>query len=367
MKKESVKFDNLNLNYDISQIDKPANILFVDIETTGLSARSSSIYMIGMATCVSDDWYYTALVAEQPNEELEVLSVFLDIIKNYKTLIHFNGNRFDLPFITERCKANGLSIDFNDYNGMDIYKRINPYRHILGIANCKQTTLEQFVGINREDEYSGGELINVYKEYTASGDDKLYKLLYQHNHDDVLGMLSILNILNYSSLFDTDFKVIKVYANTYSDIIGGKNTELLIEFTMPFSIPSQISFNANGCHTSIRDNKGLLKVPIYHEELKYYYDNYSDYYYLPMEDMAVHKSVAMYVDKEFREQAKATTCYTRLVSDFLPEWDTLATPFFKRDYDSNQMFFEFNDEIKTNREFFVKYITHILNMMLECK
>ena len=40
------------------------------------------------------------------------------------------------------------------------------------------------------------------------------------------------------------------------------------------------------------------------DTLKYFYDNYKDYFYLPKEDTAIHKSVATYVDKDFRQKAK---------------------------------------------------------------
>lgn len=42
-----------------------------------------------------------------------------------------------------------------------------------------------------------------------------------------------------------------------------------------------------------------------------YYPNYKDYYYLPAEDIAVHKSVGTYVDRRCRRQADALNCFTR--------------------------------------------------------
>ena len=46
-----------------------------------------------------------------------------------------------------------------------------------------------------------------------------------------------------------------------------------------------------------------MRVPLYEEEMKYFYSNYKNYYYLPDEDTAIHKSVASYVDKKYRVQA----------------------------------------------------------------
>lgn len=41
--------------------------------------------------------------------------------------------------------------------------------------------------------------------------------------------------------------------------------------------------------------------------MRHFYSDYKNYYYLPKEDMAIHKSVAAYVDHEYRENARRTT------------------------------------------------------------
>ena len=101
------------------------------------------------------------------------------------------------------------------------------------------------------------------------------------------------------------------------------------------------------------------------EELKYFYANYKDYYYLPAEDMAIHKSVAAFVDKAHRVQATAANCYTRKKSLYLPQWEILFTPFFKRDYRSKECFFELSDEFKKSRSGFGLYAEHVLSSMLQ--
>ena len=131
----------------------------------------------------------------------------------------------------------------------------------------------------------------------------------------------------------------------------------------PVPLPADITCSANSCYFIGSDNEGKLRVPIYEEEMKYFYSNYKDYYYLPQEDIAIHKSVAGFVDKEFRQQALASNCYTRKVSSYLPQWDTLFTPFFKREYKDHDLFFELTDEFKTRREDFNRYAHHILEMI----
>ena len=77
----------------------------------------------------------------------------------------------------------------------------------------------------------------------------------------------------------------------------------------------------------------------------------------------MHKSVASFVDKEHRTQATAATCYTRKFSSYLPQWEMVVEPFFKRDYKSKDLFFEVTDEMKQDRELFSRYATHILEVI----
>ena len=133
--------------------------------------------------------------------------------------------------------------------------------------------------------------------------------------------------------------------------------------TLPTKIPRAVSASVNQCYFSGESLTGTLKVPVYEEEMKYFYANYRDYYYLPTEDVALHKSVATFVDSEHRMQATAATCYTRKHSQYLPQWGMFREPFFKRDYKSKELFFELTTELKKDREAFSAYANHVLAMI----
>ena len=137
-----------------------------------------------------------------------------------------------------------------------------------------------------------------------------------------------------------------------------------MKLSLPTPLPKEISCNANFCYFIGKESTGALKVPLYEEELKYFYSNYKYYYYLPIEDVAIHKSIASFVDKENRVQARAHTCYTRKYSSYLPQWDVLFEPFFKRDYKSPELFFEITDSFKKDRKAFQTYALHILKKMV---
>ena len=78
------------------------DILFIDIETTGLSPRNSEIYMIGLSYCENDSWRIVQLFAEGPAEEGHILKMFAKNFSGHSKVINFNGDRFDLPFLKSK-------------------------------------------------------------------------------------------------------------------------------------------------------------------------------------------------------------------------------------------------------------------------
>lgn len=363
MKTINYKFKQLKTEYDLSLLVNPESALFLDIETTGLSSKTAVIYLIGACFCKNGIWNGIQWFAEKPDEESDIIHSFFEFAKDYSTLIHFNGNHFDLPFISGRCQELGLNYSFDNFEGIDIYKRVSLCKHVLQLPNCKQKSIEKFLQLERTDQYNGGELIQVYKEYVLKPSRIKEEILLLHNKEDLRGMLEILPILSYCDIFNRPVRATKVQANYYQDMNGRKQQELIIRLRLASSVPVPISFHANDCYVTVEGNHAALRIPVYTEELKYFYSNYKEYYYLPLEDVAMHKSVASFVDKEHRVPATAATCYTRKYSSYLPMWDYILEPFFKREYKSSLLFIELTDEFKTNREAFSKYASHILEML----
>lgn len=359
----------LSPKYPIENFCIPKQTLFIDIETTGLYVRSSNLYMIGCAYLDEDNdkpahWCSIQWLATNYEDEVNVLKEFVTFAKAYHYLIHFNGNQFDIPYLQNKLQQYNIPFCFDDFEGIDIYRRLSPYKTFLKLPNCKQKTIENFVTATvREDQYTGGELIDIYHEYVLNHDEEKEHFLLLHNEEDVKGMLEIVAALAIPDLFLLQVKVTKVQANYYKDVNQTQCSEIIMNLKLPTPLPTEISYGANDCYFTGCGGEGKLRVPIYEGELKYFYSNYKDYYYLPKEDLAIHKSVASFVDKNYRRQATARTCYTRKISSYLTQWDILFTPFFKKDYEDKNLFFELTDELKTQREAFNLYAHHVLEMM----
>ncbi|MDE6418963.1 MAG: ribonuclease H-like domain-containing protein [Lachnospiraceae bacterium] len=351
--------------YPLEQLGEKEDILFLDIETTGFAARSSSLYLIGCIYYRRDRFYLIQWFAEQPSEERAVLEAFFTFAASYRYLVHFNGNHFDIPYIEQKCAQYELPFGFEGFQGTDLYVRISPLKHFLKLPNCKQKTIETYLGINREDTLSGGELISVYLDYVKAPTEEAYHAMLLHNAEDIQGMVRLLPILSYVRLYQEGVRVVKVNANYYRDFHNVGRAELIMKLALPAPLPISVSNYAKGCFFSALEHNASLKVPLIDGELKYFYSNYRDYYYLPAEDTALHKSVSSFVDPEYRVAATAATCYTRKKSEYVPEWAPLFKPVFKSSYNAPDSYIELTDERRQDRDFFAAYATHVLQTMIE--
>lgn len=214
----------LSPKYPIENFCVPAQTLFIDIETTGLYVRSSNLYMIGCAYLdASEDkpsgWHSIQWLAANYEDEVNVLNAFAAFAKGFRYLIHFNGNQFDIPYLQNKFEQYNIQFSFDDFEGIDIYRRISPFKTFLKLPNCKQKTIENFITSTvREDTYTGGELIDIYHEYVLTHDAEKEHLLLLHNEEDVKGLLEIIAALAVCDLFYLPVKVTKVQANYYKDI-----------------------------------------------------------------------------------------------------------------------------------------------------
>lgn len=339
--------------------------VFFDIETTGFSSHHAVSYLIGCAVRQGSMLHIYQFFAEELIDEKDAVDAFINFIRPYKHLISFNGNGFDIPFLTDRCKMLHIDIDFSKFKHTDIFKSISPLKHFLKLDNCKQKTLEAFLGINREDKFSGGELINIYFDYLKTQDTKALILLRQHNLDDLIGMVKLLPILAYPAFFDGNYRVASFEKNVLNEFPGDMRQEMNITLTYDFTFPKRISFGADNIYFSAAQNTARFCIEIYSGELKFFYKNYKDYFYLPDEDIAIHKSVAFYVDKDFRTKAKAATCYSKKTGCFLPQFDDVIMPYFKLEYHDKKSFFECTSDFYQSDDDTHKYCSHLLQHLLE--
>ncbi len=365
MQTQNHRLENVRTAYPLELIAPPEQILFIDIETTGFSAGSSCLYMIGCLYYEQNAFHTIQWFADAYDEESQIINSFFRFSEHFKYLVHYNGSGFDLPYLTKKIEKYHLPYCLDCFESIDIYKRIAPYKQILALENLKQKSIEAYLSLDRKDLYNGGQLISIYHDYVKSPTSYNCELLLLHNFDDLKGMLQILPMLAYSDLFHSPLLFEKAVINEYEDIQGISRRELLLTCSTPQPVPVSISYLKNECRILCDACQVKLRIPLLHTELKFFLPNYKDYYYLPMEDCAVHKSVAAYVDHAHRIPATPSTCYIKKEADFLPQWDTTFTPAFKAELRSKPEYFCYEDAFLEDKASLAVYSNELLRMLAD--
>lgn len=211
--------------------------VFLDIETTGLSPMRSFIYLIGLVfiDLKKVTMHITQLIAEDRDEEEEILKLTKEKLKGYKTVVTYNGNSFDLPFIAKRSERYGIEPIAMD--SFDMYEKLRLHKDTLKLDGLKQKNIEKKLGITREDRYNGGECISFYKDYVKNKNQESFNRFVLHNYDDLLYMpatMSILDLLDEKITIDIDGRKYKFDKHSI------KKDILMIDFTTDMGINTHI-------------------------------------------------------------------------------------------------------------------------------
>ena len=347
---KTFEYEEKDITIDTSCIsDTPDDILYFDIETTGLSANRSDLYLIGLGY-IDDGIFYTIfLFNDDGQSEPEMLSEFAKYISSYKYIISYNGDTFDIPYMQTKMSQFNIDCNFDNIISIDIYKTTRKYKKLFNLSSVKQVDVENLVGFQRNIFISGGRLINTYKEYLSSSSENLLNDLMTHNHDDVRGLISITEFLNLPMAY------------SHLDILEIRKADDSINFICAIpDLPCRVTFaNPDMCINTI-GNQLNVSVPVVHKTMNFYFKDYKNYYYLPMEGMAIHKSMAAYVDNSHKERATKETAFTPVNDTFIP-----APPLEKDNlfYDGGlkgRKFIRLSNNMSEDKEFSTSYIQKMI-------
>lgn len=364
---------DININNQLCIKDN----LFFDIETTGFSRTGCFCYLIGVS--FTDGRHFTVIqwLAEGASDEPLLIHKFCELAENFSSIIHFNGDNFDIPFLTKRAAIHNIPLNLDNMRSIDLFKHAKGLKSILRLESYNQTSVEHFLGIHRNDTYTGGELIKVYKEYIKN--DQLpakhadsEKLLLLHNFEDICGLIKISSIVSYNNIINKhiSYKDIE-YTPAYDIADEAKQSDnisstayITLSFSLPEELPVSVLLKDEYYVLRAEHSTLKLRLPVITGILKYFYPNYKDYYYLPYEDTAMHKSIAAYVDSECRIKATKETCYTKKHGTFImiPSYSGDMT-IFKKDYNDKNVYLILDPEStdKTVSDYDTKAIKNMLS------
>ena len=170
----------------------PEEIVFLDIETTGLWA-SQPLFLVGILTTREQEAVLGQLLARHYREERALLAYLAQALQQTKVMITFNGKRFDWPYIKQRliyydlpCPDELLQVD------LYFHARRLPY----DLPNRRLVTLEQnLLGHERVGDVPGYLVPTVYHQFVETQEPRLLAPVLEHNVQDVITLAQLLPLV----------------------------------------------------------------------------------------------------------------------------------------------------------------------------
>ena len=114
-----------------------------------------------------------------------------------------------------------------------------------------------------------------------------------------------------------------------------------------------------------KKRRALLSARLFQGTLKFYFPDPENYYYLPAEDRAIHRSVAEFVAKAHRKKATKQTAYERCEGLFLPippEENEFHKELFRGSPRSFPSYIRYSEYEQADEAFAERYVLTALRM-----
>jgi len=167
----------------------PHDIIFLDIETTGLG--NSPLFLIGIMTWERDGFEVHQYLARNYAEEAAVIAFFVEACASKNLLVTFNGKSFDFPFIRTRAVVNGISFALDPAHFDLLHECRRIWRYVL--PDCKLQTLERHVCRRvRYGDIPGSQIPEAYHTYVRTENAGQIVEILRHNMLDLITMADIM-------------------------------------------------------------------------------------------------------------------------------------------------------------------------------
>jgi len=176
---------------DLADDVSPPSLLFLDIETAGLSANTY-VFLCGLMYWANGEFVVEQAFARDYAEEEGLLRHVRAAIDRFGTVVTYNGASFDIPFLRTRMAVHRVP-DIEPVGSVDLlHSSRRVFRSVL--PNCRLVTVERHLrGVDRVDDIPSRFIPRAYHEFVRSRDARIMRNVVYHNRMDLFTMAVILN------------------------------------------------------------------------------------------------------------------------------------------------------------------------------
>lgn len=207
---------SLNLLLESAVLPEPAQLVYLDTETTGLAGGTGTCaFLIGIGAVEGSQFVVRQFFLRDYPEEKAALAALAEALQSFQGVVTFNGKTFDIPLLETRYALARMKSPFSRLLHLDA---LHPARRLwrLRLESCKLTDLEgAILGIAREGDVAGSEIPGIYFDYLRTGNAQGLQPVFYHNALDVVTLAALVVELA-RILGDTDHRTVTSSLDLFS-------------------------------------------------------------------------------------------------------------------------------------------------------
>jgi uncharacterized protein len=170
----------------------PRELLFVDVETTGLAGGTGTYaFLVGVGALDGDRFVVTQYFMRDLDEERALLAALAPRLEAARGIVTFNGGAFDVPLLETRFilarRRWPVPLPHVDL--------LRPARCVwlASVPDCRLSTLErEALGLLRDEDVPGALIPTLYFQFLRTRQAGPLARVFVHNREDVLSLVTLL-------------------------------------------------------------------------------------------------------------------------------------------------------------------------------
>jgi tetratricopeptide (TPR) repeat protein len=176
-------------------VDPGRPIVCLDTETTGLGTAAGTLpFLVALGRWQGDEMVVRQLLLPDHPDEPAFLAILERHIPYDALLVTYNGRTFDWPLLASRYRLHGRQPpEIGGHLDLLHVARVL-WRHRL--SDARLSSVEAGIaGVRRGEDLPGACIPDLYFQWLRRGDPRVFPLILEHNHQDVVSLGLLLRVL----------------------------------------------------------------------------------------------------------------------------------------------------------------------------
>lgn len=168
------------------------NSVFIDTETTGLAGGSGTYaFLIGAGYFEGQKFKLIQYFMRDYDEEPAVLHSLKNLVKEFESVVSFNGKAYDIPLLSTRFLINRMENPLDKPYHLDLLSSARRlYKERLASVSLSSLETNLF-SMEREGDIPSFEIPSIYFRFLRDKDPNPLTPIFYHNRMDILSMVTL--------------------------------------------------------------------------------------------------------------------------------------------------------------------------------